>query len=256
MTTKKLVRNIFIKTKKSMTLKKLSTLLSLIAVQFYFMNMIIAQPVNKTGDSLTAKEQTIVTISAFTAKGDMKLLGTALNDGLNAGLTINEIKEILVQLYAYAGFPRSLNALHEFMEVLEGRKKKGANDELGRAPNPLPSDKSKLEFGTEMQTKLVGIPVKGAVYEFAPAIDQFLKEHLFGDIFGRDNLDFRTREIATLGALASLGGAENQMRSHFNVGIYNGLTAAQLNNLVSIIQTKVGVKEGKAANNVLQTVLK
>ena len=43
---------------------------------------------------------------------------------------------------------------------------------------PLPTDKSKLQFGTEMQTKLVGQPVKGEVYVFAPTIDQFLKEHL------------------------------------------------------------------------------
>jgi alkylhydroperoxidase/carboxymuconolactone decarboxylase family protein YurZ len=44
--------------------------------------------------------------------------------------------------------------------------------------------------------------VKGEVYEFAPAIDQFLKEHLFGDIFGRDILDYETRKIATIAALS------------------------------------------------------
>ena len=83
-----------------------------------------------------------------------------------------------------------------------------------------------------------------------------MKEHLVGDIFGRDNLDWRTRELATIAALAALGGVENQLRSHFGVGMYNGLTATQLQQLVSIIQSKVGAKEGNAANEVLQTVLK
>ena len=107
-----------------------------------------------------------------------------------------------------------------------------------------------------MQTKLAGMPVKGEVYEFAPVIDQFLKEHLFGDIFGRDNLDWKTRELATISALAALGGVEAQLRSHFGVGMYNGLTAGELTHLVSIIQPSVGTKEGNAASDVLQVVLK
>jgi 4-carboxymuconolactone decarboxylase len=204
---------------------------------------------------LTAKEQSIVTIAAFTANGNQKGLGISLNEGLNAGLTISEIKEIIVQLYAYAGFPRSLNALNTFMAVLNDRKLKGIKDEQGKSPTPLPTNKTKLEFGTEVQTRLIGSPVRGEVFEFAPAIDQFLKEHLFWDIFGRDILDYRTREIATIAALSCLGSVENQLRSHINVGIYNGLSAAQLNQLISIIQKKVGQKEGDEASAVLVKVL-
>ncbi len=224
---------------------------------FVLINQVaFAQTKTDTAMSLSKKERSIVFISAYTAKGNMPKLHTALNDGLDAGLTVNEIKEVLVQLYAYAGFPRSLNALHTLMDVLKERKQKGINDVKGKEPKPLPTDKSKLQFGTEMQTKLVGQPVKGEVYAFAPAIDQFLKEHLFGDIFGRDNIDWKTREIATISALAGLGGVENQLRSHFNVGIYNGLTEAQLVELVAIIQTKVAAKEGIAAIEVLQPLLK
>ena len=209
-----------------------------------------------TGQQLRTKEQAIVLISAYTAQGNMAQLKSALNSGLYAGLTINEIKEVIVQLYAYAGFPRSLNALHSLMDVIKERNQKGIKDELGKEATPLPKNKNKLEFGTEMQTKLVGQPVKGEVYKFAPAIDQFLKEHLFGDIFGRDNLSWKTREIATISALASLGGVENQLRSHFVVGLYNGLSEEQAKHLVSVIQDNVGEKEGNAFSQALQTVLK
>lgn len=189
---------------------------------------------------LNAKEQSVVTIAAFTAIGNMPQLHTALNNGLDAGLTINEIKEVLVQLYAYAGFPRSLNALNTFMVVLKERKNKGITDQAGKEPSSLPTGKNRLEFGTEMQTKLIGQPVKGEVYEFAPVIDRFLKEHLFGDIFGRDNLDWKTREIATISALASLDGTENQLRSHINVGKYNGLTETQLTAMFGLIKKSTG----------------
>jgi 4-carboxymuconolactone decarboxylase len=216
---------------------------------------LIAQQPTNTNQHLDKKEQAIITISAFTAKGDMAQLQKALNDGLDAGLTVNEIKEVLVQLYAYAGFPRSLNALNNLISVLKERTDRGINDPLGKEPSALPTNKSKLQFGTEMQTKLVGQPVKGEVFEFASAIDQFLKEHLFGDIFGRDNLDWKTRELATISTLAALGGVENQLRSHFGVGMYNGITQLQLHHLVSIIHSNVGAKEGDDAKEVLQNVL-
>jgi quercetin dioxygenase-like cupin family protein/alkylhydroperoxidase/carboxymuconolactone decarboxylase family protein YurZ len=216
-------------------------------------NSIKAQQTAVAG--LDIKQQSIVTISVFTAKGDLIQLKAALNDGLNTGLTVNETKEVLIQLYAYTGFPRSLNALNTLMTVLKERKASGINDPEGAAAVPLPSGKTKLQFGTEMQTKLVGQPVKGPVYEFAPTIDQFLKEHLFADIFGRNNLDWKTRELVTIAALAALGNVEAQLRSHFNVGIYNGLTEPQLIQLVSIVHTKIGATEGTAANEVLQIVL-
>ena len=38
--------------------------------------------------------------------GDMPGLNTALNQGLDAGLSISETREILVQLYAYVGLER------------------------------------------------------------------------------------------------------------------------------------------------------
>ena len=72
--------------------------------------------------TLNARQRGIVTIAAFTANGDLEKLKPALRDGLEAGLTVNEIKEVLVQLYAYTGFPRSLNGIGVFMAVLDERK--------------------------------------------------------------------------------------------------------------------------------------
>ena len=220
-----------------------------------FSNYTNAQQILSDNKSLSEKEKSIVIISSFTAKGDLIQLKAALNDGLNASLTVKEINEVLVQLYAYTGFPRSLNALNTLMTVLKERKASGINDPEGTAAAPLPKKKTKLQFGTEMQTKLIGQPIKGAVYDFAPAIDPFLKEHLCADIFGGNNLDWKTRELVTIAALASLGNVEAQLRSHFNVGIYNGLTEPQLIQLVSIIHNKIGASEGNAANEVLQNAL-
>ena len=206
-------------------------------------------------NTLTARQQAIVLIGAFTAQGNIGPLRTALAEGLDAGLTVNEVKEILVQLYAYTGFPRSLNAINAFMDVLRERRDKGITDAVGKEPSPLPAGKSSLELGTEIQTRLVGMPVKGAIFDFAPAIDTFLKAHLFGDIFGRDNLNYESREIATIAALASMQGVDAQLRSHLKVGVRVGLSADQLKSLISVIEARVGKKDAENAAAVLGNVL-
>lgn len=228
-------------------------LASILAAALSSVTISEAQTVKNGG--LNAKQENIVTIAAFTANGNIERLKTALHEGMDAGLTVNEIKEILVQLYAYTGFPRSLNGLTTFMGVMEERQKKGIKDIAGKEASPFPANKSSIELGTEIQTRLVGKPVSGPIYTFAPAIDQFLKGHLFGDIFGRDNLDFQSREIATISALASMEGVNPQLQSHFNVGLNTGLTEAQLRSLITVLEANVGKREAANANETLGKVL-
>ncbi|ORM60029.1 4-carboxymuconolactone decarboxylase [Pantoea rodasii] len=204
---------------------------------------------------LTSRQQAIAPISAFTAQGDLSKLKAVLELGLDAGLTINDIKEILVQLYAYLGFPRALNGLGTFMALVNERKEQGIEDIVGVEAGPLPADKSRLELGTAVQTYLIGVPVKGPVLDFAPAIDAYLKDHLFGDIFGRDNLGYKDREIATLGALAGLEGVEPQLMSHFNISLNIGLTETQLKEVIAALESSVSPDVAQRATSALDKVL-
>lgn len=219
-------------------------------------SMIPISEAQEMNAALSPRQQGIVPIAAFTASGDIPALKAALNDGLDAGLAVNEIKEILVQLYAYAGFPRSLNALAAFSETLKEREKKGIADAAGKEAGPFPVGKNSLELGTEVQTRLVGAPVKGGLMDFAPAIDEFLKAHLFGDVFGRDNLDWQSREIATVAALAAIEGVESQFRSHCNISLNVGLSAGQMKELTAVLQKRVREPVGTKAAVILEDVLR
>jgi len=236
-----------------MNIKFIHILAGLFIVVCYVNAVCEAQIVKKGG--LDARQEAIVPIAAFTASGDMEKLKTALNDGLDAGVTVNEIKEILVHLYAYAGFPRSLNGINAFMDVLKERERRGIKDEPGKEASPMPADKTSIELGTENQTYLIGQPASGKYIAFAPAIDQFLKTHLFGDIFGRDVLDFKTREIVTISALANMEGLNSQLQSHFKAAMNIGLTEAQLESLIAVIDNKVGRKQAENASDLLASVL-
>ena len=84
----------------------------------------------------------------------------------------------------------------------------------------------------------------------------FLKEHLFADLFERDVLTYQQRELVTISVLSSIGGVEPFLGSHMNICLKQGITPGQLQQVVSIIKTTVGKKEAKAAQVVLDEVLK
>jgi 4-carboxymuconolactone decarboxylase len=208
--------------------------------------------------ALNEKQQSIIPIAAFTANGDLDRLKTALQEGLAAGLTVNEIKEILVHLYAYAGFPRSLNGINTFMAVMDERKSKGIQDETGDEASPLPADMDKDEYGARVRAKLAGwetIPPPGGYQLFTPIIDTFLKEHLFADIFARDILDFQTRELVTIAALASITGAGSQLYFHLGAAMNTGLSEAQMKDFIAVLTAKVGQQEAEDASAILSKVL-
>lgn len=207
---------------------------------------------------LNAKQQSIVPIAAFTATGDMGKLRAALHEGLDAGLTVNDIKEILIQMYAYTGFPRSLNGINTFMAVMNERQAKGIKDEIGNEASPVPTAMNKDEYGAKVRAKLAGretIPPPSGYQLFTPVIDQFLKEHLFADIFARDNLDYQSRELATIAALASMLGTGGQLRFHLDAAMNTGLTKAQMMDFIAVLKANVGTQEAEQASEILAEVL-
>ena len=107
---------------------KLRTRITGIAVSLLLGTGGIAQANAQEMDTLSKRQQAIVPIAAMTAKGDMEHLKGAISEGLASGLTVSEIKEVMTHLYAYTGFPRSLNALTTFMKVLDERKAAGIDD--------------------------------------------------------------------------------------------------------------------------------
>ncbi len=203
-------------------------------------------------NGLNKKQQNLVAVAAFEAKGDMEGLKAALNTALDDGVTINEVKEALSHLYAYTGFPRSLNGLGTLQIVLESRKAQGLNDREGKDASPLAPDYDALQQGTEVQTQLCGgIPFH---YAFAPATDYYLKAHLFGDIFARDILSHAEREVVTVSALASMSGVEPQLKSHIRGARNMGVSDAEIHAIPCVLAERVGDTEAYRAKQAIAEV--
>ncbi|WP_321469709.1 carboxymuconolactone decarboxylase family protein [Halarcobacter sp.] len=207
---------------------------------------------------LDKKQQSMVTISAFTANGDLDKLKVAFNEGLDSKLTINEIKETIAHLYAYTGFPRSLNSLNLFMQVVDERKVAGKEDIVGKEVSPKPENYDSIEYGKKIRAKLAGLKedYTGTPYQvFTPVVDEYLLGHLFGDIFVRDVLTHEQRELITISALAAMRGTQGQLNFHLKAAMNTGITKDQLNDFIKIIDTKVDSTQAKLSKETLEKVL-
>lgn len=214
---------------------------------------IVINAQNYMDNVLNKKQQSLIAVAAFEAKGDLDGLKVAVNDALDEGVTINQVKEALSQLYAYTGFPRSLNGLGVLQKTVAERKDAGKNDAEGADASALPADYDALKQGTKVQTQLTG--GKPYNYTFAPATDYYLKAHLFGDIFSRDILTHSEREIVTISALASIKGVEPQLKSHVAGSRNMGVSEAELRSIPAVLEAKVGDTEAYRAKKAVAEVL-
>lgn len=189
---------------------------------------------------LPAKDAALVRFAAAASAGNLVALRTEAEAALDAGWTINALKEVCVQLYAYAGFPRCLNAHGILNETLKARAARGITDPEGEAPTNALTDANREKVGRETRAALTkGDPnaPEAEWQRFAPGAERYLKEHLFGDIFARGVLTHSQRELCTVAFLSVIPGVEPQLGSHLAIAENTGWSKAQLAEAVELSRT-------------------
>ena len=161
--------------------------------------------------TLTERQKGLAACACLMAQGDLVRLEPAVRLALDQGVTINELKEAFSQLYAYTGFPRSLNALGVLNKVLENKQTSWQEGKPWTRPAEWDNAQKAYELGVKNQTQLSGRPFN---YDFCPQDDYYLKSHLFGDIFAGNQLSHADREIVTVAALSGLEGVAPQLAAH------------------------------------------
>lgn len=212
----------------------------------------------KAEQVMDTKRQHIAEIAALTGRGDLAGLESALVAGLDDGMTVNELKEVMVHAYAYCGFPRALRGLQTLVAVLDGRKAAGAEVNWGREASPITDTRPKYERGRDILAEISGVPADAPKADYAvlaPEIEVFLKEHLFADLFERDVLTYAEREIATVAILAAIGGVEPMMKGYMGIALNVGVTPDELRGLLALVERRIGRSEADAGRMVLDEVL-
>ena len=220
---------------------------------------IVTSQTPKAEQAMDSKRQHITEVAALTGKGDLDKLKIVLIDGLNDGMAVSELKEVMVHAYAYCGFPRALRGLQTLVAVLDERKAKGIEDDWGRKASPITDTRSKYERGRDILVEISGIPADAPKADYAilaPEIEVFLKEHLFADLFERDVLTYAERELTTVAVIASLGkGVEPMLKGHMGIALNVGITPDELRSVLAIVEKNIGRGEADGGRLALNEVL-
>jgi len=126
--------------------------------------------------------------------------------------------------------PAVLNGL--LLELLE--------EAVGAAPGPSDASGERWHRGWQKLKEIdgeAGERVVESLRAVAPDLARYVVEFPFGDVYSRDGLDLRAREIAAVAALSTLGHARPQLKVHIHGALNVGCTREEV--IEVIIQTAV-----------------
>ncbi|MCD8043017.1 MAG: carboxymuconolactone decarboxylase family protein [Tannerellaceae bacterium] len=211
--------------------------------------------------SLTAqdnKSKEVVAVSSLIAQGAVPQLKVHLNGALNTGCSIQEVKEIILQMSVYTGFPQSINAMHAFKEVVDERRSKGIRDVTGDVSNREGGSCNRYGKGAEALSHLDTLQARRleeAYGDFSPELVRFTLEYAFADIHSREGLDRKYRQMATVSALATLGNAPSQLQFHIKGALNVGITEEEIKEMMLLMTVYAGFPAAINAMNMLREVL-
>ncbi|MCP1996252.1 carboxymuconolactone decarboxylase family protein [Flavobacterium sp. HSC-61S13] len=206
---------------------------------------------------LTDKQKEIVALCSLIAQRAVPEIKVHLHGALNTGNTVIELKDIILQMSIYTGFPKSITAMKLLKEVLEERVNKGIVDIMG---TPLVFDESTSRRDNGSTQLAILDPLQeqrlyDLLGESSPALIRFTMEHAFGDIYAKSTLDSKSKQLATIAALATLGNAVDQLKFHINAGLQVGLTTAQINEIMLLMTVYAGFPAAFNGVNALNAVV-
>ncbi len=90
--------------------------------------------------------------------------------------------------------------------------------------------------------------------EFTAPFQDFITRYAWGAVWARDGLDRRTRSAVTLGVLTALG-REHEIAMHVRAALRNGLSAAEIGEVLLHTSVYAGVPAANRAFAIADEVL-
>ena len=211
-----------------------------------------------TRDGLDLKSKEIAVVAALTAMGTAQpQLKVHINGALNTGSSVCEVKEVILQMAVYAGFPGCINGMNTLKEVISERQERGIRDDAGETVDDV-SETDRLKRGEQELSELDSLQVqrlRDSYDDFSPELVNFVLEFGYGDIFSRESLSKTHRQIATIAALTALGNAQPQLKFHINAGLNIGLTVENVREIMLLMSVYAGFPSAINGTNILKEVV-
>jgi len=203
---------------------------------------------------LDNKSKEVAAVASLIAQRAIPEMKVHFNGALNSGCTVTEVKELVLHISVYVGFPKAICAMNTLKEVLAERKAEGINDTQGE--ETITTDRlSRYEKGSEYLSQLDANQerlLKETFDNFSPELVRFVIEYGYGDVYSRESLDKKYRQIATIAALTTLGNASSQLNFHIRAGLNIGLTKDEIKEVMLLMSVYAGFPAAINGMNVLK----
>lgn len=161
---------------------------------------------------LDHKTRELITCTVLTTMQTLPQLKSHAAAALNVGVTPVELREAVYQCAPFIGFPRTLNAIDVINEVFREKGIALPLDAQGTT-----TEENRYEKGFAIQNPLYGNEIAERMADvpggMGADVARFLTEYCFGDIYTRNGLDVKTRELLIYCILTTLE-ADSQLQSH------------------------------------------
>ena len=193
---------------------------------------------------LSPRDRSIVTLATFIARGQTVELSAHLDLALDNGVKPAEISEIVTHLAFYSGWASATAAAPLTREVF-ARRGIGPDRLPAVSPAPLPLNETAEAARAKFVSENFGTTSPGLVSDTT--------DFLFRDLWLRPDLAPRDRSLVTISSLIANGQAA-QLNSHLTIGMNNGLTSAEIGEVISHIAFYAGWPNAFSAMTVAKSV--
>ncbi len=197
----------------------------------------------------------IAILSVFATLGNNKTkLEETLCQALEAGCSAACLKELFLQLLAYVGFPRAINALDILQEVLV--QKYGENMPLmpatpaTEAPKRAALGSQELALVNQVQEAFL----RQKYQSFSPELVDFIIDFAYGDLYGRPYLGKIYREVGIIASIVTLGHSFGQLEFHISAGLVLNLSPAAVKEIIAIAAKESSLANGELGLQVLAKI--
>ncbi len=203
---------------------------------------------------LDIKTRELLTLTTLACMQTLPQLKAHINGALNAGNSPIEIREAIYQCAPFIGFPRTLNAIAIFNEVI---KERGLEAELKSTATTTEADRFKKGF--EIQNPVYGDEIKEAFKNLpdnmGSDVAKFLTEVCFGDFYTREGLDLKKRELLTIAILTTTKNFDT-LKSHIKGNLKAGNSIETITASIIQIMPYIGFPDAFQALKSVQEIMK
>lgn len=100
-----------------------------------------------------------------------------------------------------------------------------------------------------------GVKVIESLKDVSPDLGKYTIEYPFGDVYNREVLDNKTKEIAVVASLTAMGNARPQLKVHINAALNVGVTEEELSEIMILMSVYAGFPSALNGATALKEVI-